>query len=175
MSTAVQDVHHRNGQSLSIAAADVVVQRQAQSLSCSLCNCQRYAQDSVRAQTGLVGGAIQIDHSLVDCLLIQSVHADDLLSDLAVNSVNSLQHALTHVALLVAITQLASLEDTGGCAGRNSCTAHECAGISLNVNLNLNGGVAARVQDLAAYYVHNFDVTLHNSYISFSRFDIYGG
>ena len=157
---AVEDVHHRHRQGLSVAAADVVVQRQAQSLCSSLGNSQGYAEDSVCAELGLVRGAVSLDHSLVDCLLVESVHADNNFSDLAVYSVNSLDV----VAGLVAVAQLASLEDTGGSAGRNSSAAHVCAGVALNVNLNLNGRVAAGVHNFAADYINNFNVALHNSF-----------
>ena len=164
MGAAVEDVHHRHRQGLSVAAADVVVQRQAQSLCSSLGNSQGYAEDSVCAELGLVRGAVSLDHSLVDCLLVESVHADNNFSDLAVYSVNSLEYALAVVAGLVAVTQLASLEDTGGSTGRNSSAAHVCAGVALNVNLNLNGRVAAGVHNFAADYINNFNVALHNSF-----------
>src|SRR5699024_11246889 len=167
---AVENVHHGHRQGLGIAAADVVVKRQGERLSRSLGNCQGYAQDRVCAELGLVRGAVRLDHGLVDGLLVERVHADDGLSDLAVDSVNSLQNALAIVAGLIAVAQLARPEDTGGSAGRNSRAAHVGAGVALNINLNLNGRIAAGVHYLTAEYINNFNVALHNSVLLYNKF-----
>ena len=164
MGAAVEDVHHRHGQLLGVDAADIAVQAGAQALGRRLGAGQGRAQDGVGTQAGLVGGAVQVDQGLVDGGLIQDIHADQALGDLGVDVLHSLFHALAVVAGLVAVTQLASLEDTGRSTGRNSSAAHVCAGVALNVNLNLNGRVAAGVHNFAADYINNFNVALHNSF-----------
>ena len=72
---------------------------------------------------------------------------------------HGLQHALAQVTALVAVPELAGLVDTGGSAGGNGGTAH---GAVLQVNLYLDGRIAAAVQNLAANYVYNFDHLLHS-------------
>ena len=158
VSAAVQDVHHGNGQLLGVGAANVVVQGDAQGLSGSLGASHGCAQDGVGAQTGLVGGTVQLDHSLIDGDLIQNVHADQALSDLSIDILHGSLAALAQVAGLVAVTQLAGLVDAGGSAGGNGSAAH---GTVFQINLDLDGGVAAAVQDLATQNVNNFDHLLH--------------
>ena len=49
MRTAVEDVHHRDGQHVGVRAADVAEERQAGRLSSSLGNGERDTEDRVRA------------------------------------------------------------------------------------------------------------------------------
>ena len=166
VSAAVEDVHHGNRQLLGVNAADIVVQSHAQGLGSSLGASQGSAQNGVGAQTALVGGAVQLDHGLVDGDLVQNVHADQALSDLGVHVLHSVLNALAHVTALVAVTQLAGLIDTGGSAGGNGGTAH---GAVLQVHLDLNGGVAAAVQDLTAQDVNDLDHLLHGNQSPFQN------
>ena len=46
---------------------------------------QGHAEDGVRAETGLVRGAVQLDEETVDCDLVESVEADDSLGYLGVD------------------------------------------------------------------------------------------
>ena len=114
----------------------------------------------------LLGGAVQVDQGLVDGGLIQDIHADQALGDLGVDVLHSLFHALAVVAALVAVPQLAGLIDAGGSAGGNSGTAH---GAILQVHLDLNGGVAAAVQDLTAQDVNDLDHLLHGNQSPFQN------
>ena len=97
MGTAVEHVHHGNGQGLCVCAANVVVQALAGGLGRSVCAGQGHAEDGVRAETGLVGGAVDLDEHLVNAGLIQDVQADHRLCDLAVYVLDSLGNALAQL------------------------------------------------------------------------------
>src|SRR5699024_8574171 len=155
---AVEDVHHGHGQLLGVDAANVVIQAGAQALGRGLGAGQRGAQDGVGAQAALVGGAVQVDEHLVDGHLVQHIGADQGLGDLGVRVLVGTLLAIAVVAALVAVPQFASLIDAGGGAGGDRGAAH---GAVLQVDLHLYGGVAPAVQDLAAYYVYDFDHLLH--------------
>ncbi len=151
--------HHGHGQLLGVNAADIVVQGDTQGVGGGLGTGQGGAQNGVGAQTVLVGLAVQLDHGLVDGGLVQHVHADQALGDLGVHVLDSGLHALAHIAALVAVAELAGLIDTGGGAGGHSGPAH---GAVFQVDLYLDGGIAAAVQNLTADYVYNFDHLLHS-------------
>ena len=158
--TAVEDVHHGHGQLLGVHAADVVIQAGAQALGSGLGAGQRGAQNGVGTQAALVGSAVQIDEHLVDGHLIQHVGADEGLGDLGVHVLHGGLNALAVITALVAVTQLAGLVNTGGSAGGDRSAAH---GAVLQIDLHLNGGVAAAVQDLAAQNVNDLDHLLHGN------------
>ena len=158
MSAAVEDVHHGHGEGLGVDTADIVVEADAQALSGGLGAGQGGAQDGVGAQTALVGGAVELDHGLVDGSLIQHVHAHQALGDLVVDVLHGVEDALAQVAALVAVPELTGLVDAGGGAGGHAGAAH---GAVFQVDLHLNGGIAAGVQNLTAQDVDDLDDLLH--------------
>ena len=74
------------------------------------------------------------------------VEARQQVHDLAVDRADRLQHALAAVALLVAVAQLDRLVRAGRGAGRHGGAAH---GAAFELDLDLDGGIAATVQDFA--------------------------
>ena len=106
VSAAVDDVHHRNGQSVSVAAADVAVQRHVQGLCCSLCSSQRHTEDGVCAELALGGSSVKGEHLMVDTALVEHAVALQCRRDDVVDILNSLQHTLAAVAVLVAVAKL---------------------------------------------------------------------
>ena len=104
-----------------------------------MCDCHGNGQDCVGAQLALVGCAVECDHGTVDSDLVEGIHAFDCRSDYVVHVVNSLENALSEVALLVAVAKLNSLVDTGGSSGRTSCTAE---GTVFENDIDFNGRVA---------------------------------
>ena len=159
VSTTVHDVHVRNRQDVAVGAADVAVQRLARGFSGSIQSGQGHAEDGVGAQTALVRGAVELDHDLVESALIGSVHADDLRSDLFVHGLDGVEHTLAHVHGLVAVATLPSLGFTGGSAGGNETQA---LGTVFGVENDLNGRVAAGIENLtrvnAFNYCHNYSL-----------------
>ena len=107
---------------------------------------QRGAEDGVGAEVGLVGRAVEGDQRLVDDALVGGVEAKELLGDLVVHVVDGLQHGLAAVAV-AAVAQLDRLVLAGRSA-RGHRGAPGCAGLELD--LDLDRGVAPRVEDLSA-------------------------
>ena len=154
---AVEHVHHRHGQRLGVAA-DVVIQALAGRQRAGLRTREGHAEDGIGAETGLVRGTVKLDEQLVDGGLVEDVHALQRLSDLDVDVLNCLEHALAEVTALIAVAQLASLVDTGGSAGRNGSAAN---GAVVERDLDFHGRIAAGVQNLSGAYIHNFKIVLH--------------
>ena len=82
---AVEHVHHRHRQHVRVRAADVAVQRQAQLVGRGLGHRQRHAEDGVGPEAGLVVGAVEVEHLLVDLALVERVEAEQRLAQLAVD------------------------------------------------------------------------------------------
>ena len=142
---AVEDVHHRHGQQVGVGPADVAVERQPGRLGRGLGDGERGAEDGVGAEVGLVGGAVELDHGLVDLALVVGAETLDGRADLLDHRVDGLLHALAEVAV-AAVAQLDGLELPGRRAARHGRTAE---GTVVEQHLDLDGGVAARVEDLA--------------------------
>ena len=145
--TTVEDVHHGNGEDVSVGATQVTVQGQACGLSCSLCNSKGDTENCIGAELALVRGAVQLDHDLVDTTLIGCVFVNEFGGDDLVHGVNGVLNALALVTTLVAITTLNGLECTGGCTRGNCCALK---GAVFKDDLNLDGGVTAGIKDLAS-------------------------
>ncbi len=144
---AVEDVHHRRGQHVSVHAAQVAVKRQLQGSRRGLRHRQADAQNGVRTQFGLVGRAIQFQHPLVDGLLLCGVPADEFLGQDGVDVFHRPQHTLAVVAALVAVAQFQRLVHAGRSAGRHRSPSPTAVG---QHDFHLDGGVAAGIQNLTA-------------------------
>jgi hypothetical protein len=107
---------------------------------------QRDAEDRVCAEPRLVLRAVELDQRRVECALVACVEAPDGLTDLTLDVADGLQDALASVDGGVAVAQLDRLELPGRRAGGNGGAA---GGAGLERDLDLDGGVPARVQDLA--------------------------
>jgi hypothetical protein len=73
------------------------------------------ARSSYRSQVGLVGGAIEFNHLLVDGLLLSHIHTLQGRSNEGLHILDGLEHALAQVTTLVLIAKLAGLVDASGC------------------------------------------------------------
>ena len=152
MHAAVEDVHHRCGQQMSVDAAQVLAQRQARRLGSGAGNGQRHAQDGVGTELGLVGGTVRGNQRGIDSALVEGVEAHDGVSALVVDVLDGLRNALAQVAALVAIAQLAGLKGAGRSTRRHHCAAKAAV---LEHDLDLDGGIAAAVEHLATVDVQN--------------------
>ncbi|BAC17851.1 conserved hypothetical protein [Corynebacterium efficiens YS-314] len=148
----VDDVHHRDGQHVGVRATDVTEQGQTCGIRGGLGHSHGDTQDGVGAQAGLVLGAVQLDHGRIDETLIVGLQAGQLVADLLVDVLNSLENTLAQVTIS-AVTQLVRLVDTGGRSGGNAGNA---VGTVIQENLCLDGRVTAGIHDLASKYVHDF-------------------
>ena len=142
---AVHDVHHRHRKLPGGRAADVAVQGQAQAARGGLGDGQRDAQNRVRAQLALVVRAVQVDHQLINGDLLGGVQVNEFRRDALVDVLDRLQDALAAVDLLVAVAQLDRLVRARGRARRDARAAQ---GAVFQIDVHLDGGVAARVQNL---------------------------
>ena len=150
---AVDDVHHRRGQQPGVRAAEVAVERQADSTwprrgprparrrgsrsrrvpSCSACR---------RARMSIA----------VDADLVQRVHADQLVGDLLVDVVDGLGDALAEEQLLVAVAQLPGFVDAGAGAAGDGGPADRAV---VERDIDFDGRIAAAIENLAAVDVNN--------------------
>ncbi len=152
MRAAVDDVHHRHRHGEIAAGVQVAEQRLAAGRGRSFGCRHGNREDGVGAEAALVLGAVELDEAPVQRDLLGGVHAFDGGADLAVDVRHGLQHALAQVTRLVAVTQLDGLARAGGRAGRHAGAAHETA---LQHHVRLDGGVAARIQDLARAHFYD--------------------
>ena len=72
---AIDDIHHRHRQNVGIDTAEILKQRQVAFQGGGFGRRQRDRQDGVGTESGLVGGAVQIDHRVVHRALIFGVIA----------------------------------------------------------------------------------------------------
>ncbi len=68
-----------------------------------------------RSQVSLVGGAIKLNHLLVNGLLLSNIHTLQGRSNESLYILDGLEHALAQVTTLVFVTKLAGLVDASGC------------------------------------------------------------
>ena len=90
----VEDVHHWHRKDVTVRAANVAEQWQACGFSGGVSHGHGDTQDGVGAQAGLVIGAVQSDHRVVDQALVVSFEAHELVVDLVEDVGDSLLHAL---------------------------------------------------------------------------------
>ena len=146
MRAAVEDVHQRHGQDVRVRAAQVLVQRQVGGRGGSVGNREGDAEDGVGAELALVGGAVKVDHGLVDAALVGRVETGQGRGDLVDDGVDGLLDALAEVAALVAVAQFNGLVFAGGGAGGNCCAADLAVG---EQDFNFYGRVATGIEDFA--------------------------
>ena len=103
------------------------------------------AEDRVGAELRLGGGAVQLEHRVVNADLVASVVANEGGSDLRLHVCDRFLRPLAEVTLLVAVAQLDGLVLAGGSPGRN-CGAAE--GAADEAHVDLDGRIASGVDDL---------------------------
>ena len=103
MAATVQDVEHGHGQFLVLALAEMYVEGGACASGSGVCYGQRYAQDGVGPQVGLVGGAVHVQQAVVQRLLVVGGEAGKGQGDAVVYVLHRLQDTFTPVARGVAV------------------------------------------------------------------------
>jgi len=109
--TAVQDVHHGDGQDVGVGTADVLVQRELRLLRGGVGDGQGDTEDGVGPELGLVRGPVELDHGEVDGTLLVGLETEDVLADDVEHVLDGGLHSLATVAF-AAVTQLDGLEGT---------------------------------------------------------------
>ncbi len=141
----VEDVHHRDGEHVRVGTTEVAEQRQLRGQGRGLGHCERDAEDGVRAEAGLVGGAVQVDHRLIEQPLLGGLESDDLSRDLDLSGLDRVEDALAAVPLS-AVTTLGGLEGAGRGSGRDGGASHR---VVVEQDLHFDRGVATGVEDFA--------------------------
>ena len=155
MCAAVENVHHRDGEPVARNAAQETVEGDAQLVRRCLAAGDGDREDRVRAQLGLVLGAVRRDHCLVDRIDVGSVHAAKRVVDDGVDVVDRLGNALAAETLLVAVAKFERLELARGRAARSRASAD---GAACKHNFRFNGRVAAGIDDLSAVNFDDFHI-----------------
>ncbi len=153
VSAAVDDVHHRHGEHVGVASADVLVEGKVEVVGGSLCNGEGNAEDCVCAEVALGVGAVEGEHGLVDSNLVEGAHAYEGLSDGAVDVGYGFEDAFAHVAGFVAVAELKGFVNARGSARGNGSAAF---GAGFEDYVYFNSGVAARVEHLTTNDFFNF-------------------
>ncbi|EAU43788.1 probable phosphopyruvate hydratase [Salipiger bermudensis HTCC2601] len=147
---AIDDVHHRHREDAGGGAANVAIERLGGELGRGLGGGEADAENGVGAETALVVGAVELDHRAVDGFLLGGVEAHQRLGDLAVDRGHGIEHALAHVAALVAVAALMRLVHAGrGTRGHGGAAQRAV----FQHDVDLDRGVATAVEDLAGVNV----------------------
>jgi hypothetical protein len=114
----------RNGVAIQKRTQVIVAVRSHLVSGTGLGDSHRDTQDGVSSELSLVSGSVELDEQVIDLLLLGDVKTalDEGLGDDVVDVGNGLGDTLTHVGVLVSITELNGLVHTGRGTGRNlSC------------------------------------------------------
>jgi hypothetical protein len=129
-----------------VRAADPAVERHSSLGSRRLGGGQRSAEDRVRPEARLVLRPVERDERAVDRRLIGRVEPRQRLGDLGADVLDRLADAFSQIGLRIAVAQLDRLVLARRGARRNGCAADQAR---LDLDVDLDGGVAARVENLA--------------------------
>mmetsp|Transcript_5572 Transcript_5572/g.34558 ORF Transcript_5572/g.34558 Transcript_5572/m.34558 type:complete len:232 (+) Transcript_5572:2307-3002(+) len=152
MRPTVDDVERRHGKNqLGVPRKICQVLVQGHSFLCGsgLGHGHGHGKDGVGPELPLVGGAVELDHELVQFLLLGGILADESGCDHRVDVFHGLEHGLAHVALLVAIAQFHRFVDTGRGSAGHGCTE----GAFVGGHVAFHGGIPARIEDLASHHL----------------------
>ena len=127
------------GKHLGVRAAQVFEEGQVQLDGGGFGHGQGDAQNSVGAQAGFVGRAVQVDHDFIDGGLEGGVVSRDFRSNDFVDVFHGLEHALASIALGVSVAQLPGFMLSGGGAAGDGCAAD---GAACQGHVHFHGGVA---------------------------------
>ena len=108
----VEDVHHWNGQHMSVGATKVLVQGQLSGGCGSLRGSERNAQNCIRTDVALIRCSVNLHHGAIQSTLIASIHADNSRSQDLRHRVYCIQDALALVTVFIAIAAFNCLERT---------------------------------------------------------------
>ena len=153
MSSAVQNIHHRDRKPVAVHTAQETVQRDVLGRRRSPGAGDRHRKDRIGTEIRLVFRPVRFDHRSVHCINIGSVHAAESVIDHSVDILHSFRDTLASVSALVAVSQLQSLELACRCAaGRRS----PCRCSIRQINLRLHGRISSGIDDLPSDHFLNF-------------------
>ena len=152
VNAAIDDIHLRRRQDAGLGAADIAVERQFRGVGRRLGDRERDAENGVGAEPRLVGRAVELDQGHVDRDLFFRVEAGNGVENFAIDRFHRPEHALAGKAGLVAVAQFDRLMGAGRGARGHGGAAE---GAVLEGHIDLDRGIAARVQDFTGDDVDN--------------------
>ena len=106
----------------------------------------------MRAQARLVLRSVEVDHGAVDKRLLGGIEPDDRFAQFGIDVLDGLEHAFAEIAARIAVAQFNGLARSGGRArGHGGASGHA----RLEHDVGFDGGVAARIENLAGDHVNN--------------------
>src|SRR6185436_7929841 len=105
MRTAVDDIHHGNGQCSRVCATEISVERDFEIRCRSSSRGKRNRQERIRSKLRLSCSAIKLEQRLIDLDLVQGIKTFKSRTDHLVDVTYSFCHTLPAVAILVAIAK----------------------------------------------------------------------
>lgn len=147
MSTTVDDVHHRHGESIGVATTDIFVKGKIKIVGCSFCHCERNTENGISTEVALCFSTIKSKHCFVNLDLIKSAHANECIGDGAIHISNSFGYTFAHVTSFVSIAELKSFVNTGGSTRGNRSAAKSTA---FKNHIHFNCRVATGIEHLTA-------------------------
>ena len=142
MSATVQDVHHGHRQDPRHGAAEITIERNADVLSRRPGYRERYREQSIGAELGLVRGAVGIQQLGIHPDLIRCFDSFEAGAQDFVDVAYRLLHALPEVALGITVAKLDRFVLARGGPARHGRPAPRAA---RQHHLGLDGGIAAAV------------------------------
>ena len=94
------------GRTFAFGPPKILVERNSHLLRGSLCGRKGNSQNGIGPDLLFVFGRIECDHRLVDCDLVECVHADKLRSEKFLDICNRLGHAFSQIGGLDSVTEL---------------------------------------------------------------------
>ena len=159
MSTTIDDVHHRNRKSVSVASTDVAIERQTESVSSSLCCSEANTKNCVCTEFALSWSSVESKHLVVKCTLVEYAVTLECRSNHSINVFNSFEHTLTEVTVFVTITQFESFILTCRCTTWYSCTTENTI---FENYVYFHCWIATRVKNLASHDFFNLHNAMNN-------------
>ena len=160
---AVDAVERRDRDGLDAAAGDVAIELHVLRAGSGLDAGNGRGIDSVAAELGFVGRAVELDHAAVNGGLIRHVHTDDGRADDVVYVVDGVVNALAAETVRVSVHQNDRLVHTDRSACRGRAAAQHAA---LGDDVHFNDGPAFAVKNLTG--ANGLDLIVHvQSFFSF--------
>ncbi len=148
--SAVDDVHERDRQRVRTVPTEPAIERELGLVRGRLGGGERAAEDGIRPEPALPAGSVQVDEDAIERCLVGGVETRQRLGHLAVDVGNGLQNALAQVRRAIAVPKLDCFVLTGRRARWNCRATERSRG---EADIDLDGRVASRVEDLAAVHV----------------------
>ena len=149
---AIDDVGHRHGQNPGVGAAQIFEQRLADRRRGGFGIGQRHGEDRVGPEFGFRFGAVEFEHDAVHRELVERVHTAQRGQNFFSHVPDRFGNAFAQITPRVAVPQLERLVLAGAGAGRDGRASR---GAVFQYHIHFNGGIAARVENLAGLNVAN--------------------